>query len=110
MTLPALSHTDDPFPGSAADAAELIVPDTPALPDALDAYPGLSEVLEAIGFSGASGSYARVHAPEVTALPLAVVGSGKSADETSVRDAAGTALRSLTGFENVSVALAGPLD
>lgn len=110
MTLPALSHTVDPFPGSAADAAVLIVPDTTAFPDALDAYPGLSEVLEAIGFSGASGSYARVHAPEVTALPLAVVGSGKSADEASVRDAAGTALRSLTGFENVSVALAGPLD
>lgn len=110
MTLPALSHTDSPFPGSAADAAVLVVPDLEAFPDALDAFAGLKEVLTAIGFTGAASSFTRVHAPEVTTLPFAVVGAGKTADAASVRDAAGTALRSLTGFADVALAVAAPLD
>ncbi len=110
MTLPALSHTDSPFPGSAADAAVLVVPDLEAFPDALDALPGLKDVLQAIGFTGAASSFARVHAPEVTSLPFAVVGAGKNADAASVRDAAGTALRSLTGFADVALAVAAPID
>jgi len=110
MTLPALSHTDSPFPGSAADAAVLVVPDLEAFPDALDAFPGLKEVLTAIGFTGAASSFTRVHVPEVTTLPFAVVGAGKTADAASVRDAAGTALRSLTGFDDVALAIAAPLD
>ena len=110
MTLPALSHTVDPFPGSAADAAVLVVPDLEAFPDALDAFPGLRDVLTAIGFTGAASAFARVHAPSVTALPFAVVGTGKAADASDVRDAAGTALRSLTDFTSVALALAGPLD
>ncbi len=110
MTLPALSHTDDSFPGSAADAAVLVVPDLEAFPDALDAFPGLHDVLTAIGFTGSASAFSRVHAPSLTALPFAVVGAGKTADAASVRDAAGTALRSLTGFAAVALALAGPLD
>ncbi|MGO2932904.1 leucyl aminopeptidase [Microbacterium sp.] len=110
MTLPALSHTTDPFPGSAADAAVLVIPDLEAFPDALDAYPGLKDVLTAVGFTGSASSYARVHAPDVTALPLAVAGAGKAVDAASVREAAGTALRSLTGFATVAIAAAGPLD
>jgi leucyl aminopeptidase len=110
MTLPALSHTESPFPGSAADAAVLIVPDLEAFPEALDSHLGLKDALDAIGFTGASASFARVHAPGVTDLPFAVVGAGKAADDASVRDAAGVALRSLTGFANVSLAAAGPLD
>lgn len=110
MSLPALSHTVDPFPGSAADAAVLVVPDLETFPDALDAFPGLHDVLTAIGFTGSASAFARVHAPSVTALPFAVVGSGTSADAASVRDAAGTAIRSLTGFAQVALALAGPLD
>lgn len=110
MTLPALSHTTDPFPGSAADAAVLVVPDLEAFPDALDGFPGLRDVLEAIGFTGAASAFARVHAPSVTDLPFAVVGAGKTVDAASARDAAGTALRSLTGFADVALALAGPLD
>ncbi|MGO2746844.1 leucyl aminopeptidase [Microbacterium sp.] len=110
MTLPAISHTNDPFPGSAADAAVLIVPDLEAFPDAVDDYPGLKDVLEAIGFTGSSSAFVRVHVPAITDLPLAVVGAGKTADAASVRDAAGTALRTLTGFSAVALALAGPLD
>ncbi|HWK76226.1 leucyl aminopeptidase [Microbacterium sp.] len=110
MTLPALSHTDNPFPGSAADAAVLVVPDLEAFPDALDAYSGLKDVLTAVGFTGGTSSFTRVHAPDVTDLPFAVVGAGKTADAAAVRDAAGVALRSLTGFANVALAAAGPLE
>ncbi|MGY1551642.1 leucyl aminopeptidase [Microbacterium sp. A588] len=109
MSLPALSHTTDPFPGSAADAAALIVPDTTAFPEALDAFPGLADLLASIGFTGAASAFARVYLPEVTTLPFAVVGAGSAANAASVRDAAGVALRSLTGFDSVSLALAGPL-
>ena len=109
MTLPALSHTSQPFPGSSADAAVLVVPDLEAFPDALDAYPGLKEVLTAVGFTGAASSFMRVHAPDVATIPLAIAGAGKTADAASVRDAAGTAVRTLTGFATVSIALAGPL-
>lgn len=109
MTLPALSHTDSPFPGSAADAAVLVVPDLEAFPDALAEHGDLKEVLAAIGFTGSAGAFARVHAPSVTTLPFAVVGAGKNATAAAARDAAGSALRSLTGFATVSLALAGPL-
>ncbi|WP_417512045.1 leucyl aminopeptidase [Microbacterium sp.] len=110
MTLPALSHTTDPFPGSAADAAVLLVPELEAYPDALDAYPGLKDVLVAIGFTGSASAFARVHLPSFTELPFAVVGAGKVVSAATVRDAAGTALRTLTGFDSVALALAGPLD
>lgn len=110
MTLPALSHTTDPFPGSSADAAVLVIPDTTAFPEALDAYPGLAEILTGIGFTGAASAFARVHLPSLTSLPFAVVGAGTVADAASVRDAAGVALRTLTGFENVTLGLAQPLE
>ena len=110
MTLPALSHTSDPFPGGAADAAVLVVPDTDAFPKALEAFPGLTEALAAIGFTGSANSYARVHVPQIASTPFAVVGAGSKPNEHTVREAAGTALRSLTGFTTVSLALAGELD
>lgn len=110
MSLPALSRTTDPFPGSAADAAVLVVPDTTAFPQALEDYPGLAEMLSGIGFTGSVSSFARVHLPSLTALPLAVVGVGTSPDDAAVRDAAGVALRTLTGFDHVALGLAGDLD
>lgn len=110
MTLPAISHTNEPFPGSAADAAVLLVPDTTAYPEALKAYPELAEVLTGIGFTGSASAFARVHVPAVTSLPLAVVGVGKKASASTVRDAAGVALRTLTGFDSVALGLADGLD
>lgn len=106
MTLPALSRSSDPFPGSAADAAVLVVPDLSDSADALSSFPGLADSLAAIGFTGAASAFARVYAPEVTDLPFAVVGAGSTPTAMSVRNAAGAALRSLTGFETVSLALA----
>ncbi|KAG4065360.1 hypothetical protein HA402_006722 [Bradysia odoriphaga] len=109
MTLPVLSRTSDQFPGSAADAAVLVIPDISESADALQPYPGLADALTAVGFTGAASSFTRVHAPEVTALPLAVVGVGANVTAAAVRNAVGTALRTLTGFESVAVGLTAGL-
>ncbi|WP_431806136.1 leucyl aminopeptidase [Microbacterium paraoxydans] len=110
MTLPVLSHTTDQFPGSAADAAVLVVPDLSDSAESLTDYPGLADVLAGIGFTGAAGSFARVYAPDVTTLPFAVIGAGREIDDTAVRNAAGAALRSLTGFTHVALGLAAGLE
>src|SRR5690606_3086230 len=110
MTLPALSHTPEEFPGSAADAAVLVIPDISASADVLETYPGLSEILTGIGFTGGRSSFTRVHAPSVTSLPLAVVGVGAEPTAESVREAVGTAIRTLTGFATVAVGLAPGLN
>lgn len=110
MTLPVLSHTLDQFPGSAAEAAVLVVPDLSESVESLVALPGLAETLEGIGFTGASGSFARVYAPGVTTLPFAVVGVGATIDDASVRSAAGVAVRSLTGFAHVAIGFAAGLE
>ncbi|PCE13924.1 aminopeptidase [Microbacterium sp. SZ1] len=106
MTLPALTRTTDQFPGSAADAAVLVIPEITESGEELAAFPGLADALKGVGFTGSASAFARVYAPEVTALPFAVVGVGSEADAAAVRNAVGTALRSLTGFETVSVGLA----
>lgn len=110
MTLPALSRTSDQFPGSAADAAVLVIPEISDSTESLNGYPGLTESLQGIGFTGSASAFTRAYAPEVTTLPFAVVGVGRAPDAQAVRNAVGTALRSLTGFETVSVALAPGLE
>ncbi|MBN7792488.1 leucyl aminopeptidase [Microbacterium esteraromaticum] len=110
MTLPVISHTSDPFPGSAADAAVLVISDPAATTDALTGYEGLVETLSAIGYKGTASAYTRVHLPAVTTLPLAVVSAGKAPDAASVRDAVATAVRNLTGFATVSIGLASDIE
>lgn len=108
MTFPVLTHTPGQFPGNSANAAVLVVPDLSI--ESLAGYPGLSESLNAIGFTGSCSAFARVYAPEVTKLPFAVVGAGAAPTAATVRDAVGTAVRSLTGFETVAVGLAPGLE
>ncbi|MBO0979143.1 leucyl aminopeptidase [Microbacterium sp. SD291] len=110
MTLPALSRTSEQFPGSAADAAVLVVPDISDSVESLAAYPGLADSLKGIGFTGAASAFARVHAPDISALPFAVIGAGPAPTGLSVRNAVGAALRTLTGFDTVAVALAPGLE
>ena len=110
MTLPALSRTSDQFPGSAADAAVLVVPDISDSAESLAGFPGLADSLQGIGFTGGASAFARVHAPQVTTVPFAVVGAGKTPNALAVRNAVGAALRTLTGFATVSVALAPGLE
>ncbi len=108
MPFPALSRADDPLTESGADAVVLVVPDIENFPDAIGHFPGLAEAAKAIGFSGGTGGYARVHAPDVAAIPLALAGASPTA--ATVRNAVGAALRSLTGFQTVAVALAPGLE
>ncbi len=106
MTLPVISTTTDPFPGGAADAAVLVIPDPEGSPESIEGFDGLAEALSGIGFRGTASAFTRVHLPSLSALPLAVVSAGKDADAAAVRDAAATALRTLTGFSTVAVSLA----
>ncbi|MCM3780463.1 leucyl aminopeptidase [Microbacterium hydrocarbonoxydans] len=105
MTLPALTRTTEQFPGSAADAAVLVISEITESGEELAAFPGLADALRGVGFSGSASAFARVHVPEVTAIPFAVVGVGAEPDAAAVRNAVGTALRTLTGFDTVSVRL-----
>ena len=109
MSLPSLSLTDRPLADTPADAVLIVVPDLEQTSAALGAYPGLADALTAIGFTGAAGSFSRVHAPGLTSVPVAVAGAGNAAGAGSVREAVGTGLRLLTGFETVAVEFAGDL-
>lgn len=104
MSFPDLEFSASPIRDADADALLLALPpldkdDSPALDD----WPGLRDALLAVGFTGAPSSYTRVHAPESTALPLAVVGTGANPGSAAVRDAVGAGIRTLTGFATVAV-------
>lgn len=106
MSFPDLVFSSAPVRESEADAIVLALPpldrdDSPALED----WPGLRDALSATGFTGAPSSYQRVYAPESTSSPLAVVGTGADPDPGAIRDAVGAAIRTLTGFPVVSVAV-----
>jgi leucyl aminopeptidase len=105
MAFPRIEYRTDPIRDSKADAILVALPpldadDSPALAD----WPGLKDSLAAIGFTGAACSLLRVHAPESTDKPLAVVGTGSDPDAAGLRDAVGSAIRSLTGFATIAVA------
>src|SRR6478609_4642590 len=105
MSFPELDYRTDPIRETGADAILLALPpleadDSPGLAE----WPGLREALTAVGFTGAASSFLRVHAPESTTLPLAVVGTGAVADAGALRDAVGSGIRTLTGFATVAVA------
>ncbi|MET0672149.1 MAG: leucyl aminopeptidase [Microbacterium pygmaeum] len=111
MSFPDLQFSTAPIRESDADAILLAVPaldrdESPALAD----WPGLREALAGVGFTGSPSSFQRIFAPESSALPLAVVGIGGDPTASAVRDAVGTGIRSLTGFETVAVAVLGDAD
>ncbi|MDW4572581.1 leucyl aminopeptidase [Microbacterium sp. M3] len=105
MSFPDLEYRTSPVRETDADAIVLALPplEGEGAPDAAE-WPGLREALSGVGFTFAPGSFARVYAPESTALPLAVVGTGAAPDAATLRDAAGTAARLLTGFGTVALA------
>ncbi|MEV7875605.1 leucyl aminopeptidase [Microbacterium sp. NPDC089188] len=102
MPFPSVAYTDAPVLESDADAILLIVPTTAEGTSDPDGWDGLGAALSAVGFTGAVGSYQRVHVPGVD-KPVAVVGAGSDATDASVRDAAGVGLRQLTGFAHVAI-------
>jgi leucyl aminopeptidase len=105
MSFPDLEYTTTPIYETDADALVLALP--PLADSPVADFPGLSEALTAVGFTGAAGSYVRAYAPEATDKPLAIVGTGPDPDAAALRDAVGTAIRTLTG--HASVAVAAPL-
>lgn len=107
MPHPELSVTHASFPSDEADALIVAVP---TLGEAGPDVDVLRPALEAIGFTGSKGAYARVHAPDLTSLPLAVVGLGSDATVDTVRESIGTGARQLTGFPSVAVAVLAGLD
>ncbi|MBN9152744.1 MAG: leucyl aminopeptidase [Microbacterium sp.] len=108
MPFPELARSSEPLRDSDADALILLLPPLggPAAAE-LNGWPGLESALTAIGFTGAAGSVSRVSAPESTSSPLAVVGTGPSPDAGAYRDAAGAAIRTITGFATIAVGAPG---
>jgi leucyl aminopeptidase len=109
MPFPELARSSAPIRESHADAILIALPplDQPGRDDAARAdvpdWPGLAAALSAVGFTGANGTLVRVPLPDVTATPLAVVGTGADPDGDAIRDAVGAGIRQLTGFETVAV-------
>jgi len=108
MPIPDISISHVPFRDAEADALVLAIASVEDL-DA-DRFPGLRTALDAIAFTGKKGSYQRVHAPEYTTKPLAVVGLGTDADVHEVREQIGAGVRQLTGFDTVAVDVAADID
>lgn len=103
MPFPSVAHTDAPVRDIPSDAILLIAATVSEGSPDPDGWDGLGAALSAVGFTGAVGSFQRVHVAGVT-TPVAVVGAGATPDAAALRDAAGTGLRQLTGFEHVAVA------
>jgi leucyl aminopeptidase len=102
MPFPSVTHTDVPALESGADAILLVVAKSDGAAPDPHGWAGLDASLSAIGFTGAVGTFQRVHVPGVT-LPVAVAGAGADPDDAALRDAAAIGLRQLTGFEHVAI-------
>jgi leucyl aminopeptidase len=107
MTSPALElNPGAPTDGTAnSNAVVLVVAGLTDTPADLNPFSSVHAALTAVGFTGRAGAFARIPAPEIADVPVAVVSAGSAPDDNAVRDAVGTALRTLTGFERVSVRL-----
>ncbi|RLK49463.1 leucyl aminopeptidase [Microbacterium telephonicum] len=104
MPYPELSSTTAPLSDIDADALILALPPSK---DGASPGPLPADALAALGFTGAAGQTLRVHAPDVTALPLYVVGTGAAPDADRLRDVIGAAVRTITGFDTVAVSAPG---
>jgi leucyl aminopeptidase len=105
MTSPALELSTGAPADANADAVVLVVAGLTDTPEDLSPFSSTHAALTAVGFTGKAGAYARIPAAEIADVPVAVVSAGSAPDANSVREAAGAALRTLTGFDRVSVLL-----
>ncbi|MFS0714688.1 leucyl aminopeptidase [Microbacterium sp. 2P01SA-2] len=103
MPFPEIAHSSAPVTDSDADALVLALPPLDEQADLSD-WPGIAEMLAAVGFTGARGSVHRVALPAVSSTPIVVVGTGADPDGHALREAVGTAVRVTTGFASLSVA------
>ncbi|MBZ4486322.1 leucyl aminopeptidase [Microbacterium sp. cx-55] len=111
MPHPELHFTSAPLNETTADAVLLALPPLDASlfestsPDG--DWPAIRTALEAVGFSGAPGVFQRVLVPGLENVPVAVVGTGSAPDADALRFAVGAGIRSLIGFDTVSVIAPG---
>lgn len=105
MTSPALELSQGAPADANAEAVVLVVPGIPDTAASLAPFEAVIAPLEAVGHKAPVNSFLRVAAPDITDLPLAVVSAGPDPDAQRVREAVGAGLRSLTGFDRVSVLL-----
>jgi leucyl aminopeptidase len=103
MPFPEIAHSSAPVTDSDADALVLALPPLDEQAELGD-WPGIAEMLPAVGFTGARGSVHRVFLPAVASTPLVVVGTGAEPDDSALRDAVGAAVRVTTGFRSLAVA------
>lgn len=104
MAFPELSTSPAPLSAADADALVLALPPLDEAQAVLADWTGLADALAGVGFTGAAGATTRVHAPDATALPLYVVGTGPSPDAATLRDAIGAAVRTTTGYAHLAIA------
>ncbi|TFD79628.1 leucyl aminopeptidase [Cryobacterium sp. Sr8] len=109
MTVPTLSLSAQPALDSNVDVLIVGARQTDAAPVlyADPAFSGLTELLASVGVTGARDQVVRLAPTVGAARGIAVVGLGKEITVDGLRDAAGSAVRQLTGVD--SVAFAFPL-
>jgi leucyl aminopeptidase len=109
MTLPSLSLTRDSVLTRETDVLVLGVSaseDGPRLLSDTPAFAELAATLASIGVTGGVDELVRVPAPAGGARSIALVGLGSSAPSVeSLRYAAGTAARRITGISSLTIAL-----
>ncbi|MFF2390105.1 leucyl aminopeptidase [Agromyces sp. NPDC058104] len=106
MTVPTLSVSASPASTADADVVLLLATkgaDGPELV-AADGFEWVGPQLVALGATGASEELTRVPGVAGGARVVAVVGVGERSDASSLRRAAGSAVRRLTGTESVAIA------
>jgi leucyl aminopeptidase len=108
MPIPALTVSSSPLDAVEADALVLGVQKTPEGPRLLCDDPrfvSIAAALTAIGATGVSDELRRLPAPDGTTTPLALIGLGAEVTTETLRAAAGSATRQLTGLQRVAIAL-----
>lgn len=103
MSFPVVAHRSTPVRDTDADAVLLLLPPSSSWTPDAEQWPGLSDALEAVGFTGAKGAFQRVYVPTLGPLPVAVVGTGPAPGISALREAAGSGIRQLVGFAHVAV-------
>lgn len=107
MPTPQISYLPASATDFDADVSLLLLPPlTDDGPD-LSGWPGLADALQAIEFSGAPGSFARVPLTSAAAGSVAVAGVGTAPQLGAFRDAAGSGIRSLGAVGSVAVSAPG---
>lgn len=106
MSVPELLTSPAPVSDTSAEAILLAVPTVETLPS-LEEFPGLVDALQAVGFTGKAGSFARIFVPAITDKKLAVVGLGSDPSANAIREGVGAGVRQFTKVESLAVAVVG---